>query len=612
MCQKEPDKFWQEIKILGPQKPRNIPMKVYVNNIVSNDKSTVLQVWQQEFQKLYNPELVQNATDVTFKNTISNLKHNIETNPEIFSYEENFVLNCPITIDEVRKACTSLKSKKTPGIDKIPNEVLKNKSLLNILQKLLSFCFEKGIVPDNWLKAIIKPIPKSGNKDPYVPLNYRGISLLSCVGKLYTSILGKRLTKYLDLLGIIAEEQNGFRAKRSCEDHIYSLTSIIQSRKEQNLDTFAAFIDFSKAFDSVNRDFLLYKLLNYNIQGKMYNAIKSLYMTTSSRLNLNGYLTEWFESMAGVRQGDNLSPLLFNIFLNDLVNELKSLNLGIKFGHLKICMLLYADDIVLISDNENHLQKMLSHVHTWCKKWQLSINTDKTQVVHFRKKTKQRSKYTFKIGQQIIQTVPKYKYLGIFVDEFLTFNDCAQILADSSGRALGAVVAKFKELSNCGYKSFVKLYNCNVVPVLSYGAAIWGFNMDKAAEKIHNQALRYFMGVNKYAPNMFLQGDSGWLPPKYIFHKAMLRYWNRLCSLDNSVIAKQIFNCVLHTGNTNSTWMNNVKQIFQALNLMSAYRDRRKVNLKICDIIFNTMTKDNWKLNILLKPKLCTYRLKRM
>ena len=89
----------------------------------------------------------------------------------------------------------------------------------------------------------------------------------------------------------------------------------------------------------------------------------------------------------------------------------------------------------------------------------------------------------------------------------------------------------------------------------------------------------------------------------------MLRYWNRLCTLDNSVIAKQIFNCTLHDNNATNTWMANVKQVFQSLSLMSAFRDKRKVNLKNCDIKFRTMTNENWKLNIMLKPKLRTYRL---
>ena len=394
-------------------------------------------------------------------------------------------------------------------------------------------------------------------------------------------MLSHRINQYLDVLGIIVEEQNGFRSKRSCEDHIFSLTSIIQHRKASKLDTFPAFIDMNKAFDSINRPLLLYKLLRYNIQGKMYNAIKALYCRTFSCINLNGHLTEWFESLVGVRQGDNLSPTLFNIFLNDLANELNAINLGIKMGDLKICMLLYADDIAIISENEQKLQKLLDHVHEWCKKWQLNLNIDKTQIVHFRKSQKQRTKFEFKIGLHKVMVVSKYKYLGTFLDEFLTFSENAQILADSAGRGLGSVFSKFKLFKDCGYRTYEKMYNTSVVPIFSYGAGIWGFNKDGPAEKIYNRALRYFLGVNKFTANLFLQGDSGWLPPKYVFYLSALRYWNKLCQFDNTRIPKQIFNWTFQF-KKHYTWVKNIQKVFDLLNMSSYFLERRKVDLNFC------------------------------
>ena len=101
------------------------------------------------------------------------------------------------------------------GVDEIPNEVLKCEKVHKILQTIFNYCFDKGTLPDSWCKAIIKPIPKGSGKDPYIPQNYRGISLLSCVGKLYTSIICNRINKYLEILGINAEAQKGFRSKKS-------------------------------------------------------------------------------------------------------------------------------------------------------------------------------------------------------------------------------------------------------------------------------------------------------------------------------------------------------------------------------------------------------------
>ena len=126
-------------------------------------------------------------------------------------------------MEEIGKACKKLKNRKSVGVDEITNEVLKCEKLHKILQTIFNYCFDKGTLPDTWCKAIVIPTLKGSGNDPYIPQNYRGISLLSCVGKLYTSILCNRINKYLDTLGVIAEEQNGICSKRSSEDHIYSL-----------------------------------------------------------------------------------------------------------------------------------------------------------------------------------------------------------------------------------------------------------------------------------------------------------------------------------------------------------------------------------------------------
>ena len=171
----------------------------------------------------------------------------------------NDVLNSPITFVEVRRSILLSKKNKTPGVDLIPNEVIKNPKICKALFTLFNFCFQNHIVPNLWLKSIVKPIPKNPEKSPYVPMNYCGISLISCIAKLYSSILNSRVSAYLEDSKILVEEQNGFRKGRSCEDHIFVLSSLIKSKKKQKIKVFfAAFIDMSKAFDCINRDFFCF------------------------------------------------------------------------------------------------------------------------------------------------------------------------------------------------------------------------------------------------------------------------------------------------------------------------------------------------------------------
>ncbi len=120
------------------------------------------------------------------------------------------------------------------GIDKIPNEVLKKHDVMLILFQLYVKCFDSGLEPSLWLKAVITPIPKSSTKDPFVPSNYRGISLLSWVCKVFSGIINRRISNYRELLDLFVDEQNGLRKNRSCTDHIYTFTSLISNRCSEN------------------------------------------------------------------------------------------------------------------------------------------------------------------------------------------------------------------------------------------------------------------------------------------------------------------------------------------------------------------------------------------
>ena len=133
---------------------------------------------------------------------------------------------------------------------------------------LFKICFNCGRIPSAWQKAIILcPIPKSAAKDPHIPLNYRGISLLSCIAKAYSSLLNRRIVIFCELTYAFSDEQNGCRHDRSCVDHIFSLTAIIRNRMAVNMPTFCCFIDMQKAFDWVDRKMLLYGKFTLSLIG---------------------------------------------------------------------------------------------------------------------------------------------------------------------------------------------------------------------------------------------------------------------------------------------------------------------------------------------------------
>ena len=212
---------------------------------------------------------------------------------------------------------------------------------------MFNVCFDSGCVLSNWGKGIINPIPKSNTADPRDPLSYRGITLAPATYKLYCSILNERLSKWINRNDVLVDEQNGFRKTRCTIDHVSSLTNLIETRQKLKLSTFAAFIDFKKAYDSINQTLLWKRLTQIGIRGKMFKSVQSLYQSVSSCVRISGLTTDWFDVTVGLRQGCPLSRLLFNCFINDLAQKIKAVGKGVSIDNgEQIRILLYADDVV--------------------------------------------------------------------------------------------------------------------------------------------------------------------------------------------------------------------------------------------------------------------------
>lgn len=274
----------------------------------------------------------------------------------------NVELNRVISEDEVVHAIKGLKNNKACGGDLIINEFLKysTSKLLPIFVSLFNIVFDSGCIPESWSEGFIVPIYKNKG-DPANADNYRGITVLSCFGKLFTCILNNRLNSYLENYNVLCEEQAGFRKQYSTNDHIFNLNCLIDLYLRCNKPLYCAFVDYKKAFDSVDRNTLWYKLLQQCIDGKLFKVIHSLYENAKSCVRLGCNSSSFFNSNVGVRQGVNLSPVLFSLFLNELTEFLSHSYDGLsniynavhifldteEFAvYFRLYLLLYADDTV--------------------------------------------------------------------------------------------------------------------------------------------------------------------------------------------------------------------------------------------------------------------------
>lgn len=241
--------------------------------------------------------------------------------------------------------------------------------------------YEKGEVAESFKHSIIFPLYKKG--DANVVENYRGLSFIDCIGKIFMGLLNDRISNWVNDNKIITEFQAGFRKQYSTVDNIFNLSCMVNLRiAEKNQKLYCFFVDFKAAFDTIDRKALFFKLSCLGASTKMIKVLKDLYSGTTASVWCREGLTESFTTTIGLRQGCICSPNLFSLFVNDLPNFLEG---GCKFGKEKINILMYADDVVLIAPTATVLQHMINRLENYCDLWNLCVNLDKSKVMVFRK-----------------------------------------------------------------------------------------------------------------------------------------------------------------------------------------------------------------------------------
>lgn len=493
------------------------------------------------------------------------------------SLHDDPILDGNITEDEVLKAIKSLKLGKSPGCDSITNEFLKCSAdvITPVLTKLFNVVLTTGQIPDEWVKGLIVPVFKKKG-DPEDVNNYRGITLLSCVGKLFTAILNTRLTEFIESRNILSENQAGFRRGHSTTDHVFLLKCLIDLYLSSGRKLYVAFVDYSKAFDMVWRLGLWQKLISYGIRGRTFRVIYNMYKGIKSSVLLNGRMSPEFPCFTGVRQGENLSPLLFSLFVNDIQDYLcnlgcNSLNLPVDNpfkNYLKLLVVLYADDTVLLSDTPEGLQQALNSLQQYCDEWKLKVNESKTKVIVFCKRKSQKP-VKFHLNNRQVEVVDTFVYLGVMFNYNGSFAKCRKYVVTKANRAMWALVKKCRRLS-LPLSVQLKLFDQTVVPILLFGCEIWGLENLKIIEAVHMKFCKLVLKVNKSTPSCMVLGELGRYPLEIIVKQRIVSFWGRLITGAENKYSSLIHSFCFDAHENNKcvlSWFRGVRNIFDELGL---------------------------------------------
>ncbi|MCW4343991.1 MAG: reverse transcriptase family protein [Candidatus Thiodiazotropha endolucinida] len=590
---KHASKFYKNTMNLSIRKYRNLRIQKLRSIKTSNPR---------EFWKLLNSFEHDNTCKAPlhglydYFKSVNDYQENARCEPLYVNPDSNNEeLNRPISECEVRAAIKQLNNNKSAGLDNIKNEHIKYTAChtIPIYTKLFNLIFDTAIIPESWSVGVIKPIYKKG--DPKLPQNYRPITILSCLGKLFTSVINNRLREFADKYDIIESCQAGFREKHSSADNIFIMKSLIDMARVNKSKLFTCFIDFKQAFDTVWRTGLWYKLNDRRINGKCLAVIQSIYKNVKSKVATHEGTTMYFPCLTGVRQGENLSPFLFSIYVNDLNHFLMSKNLNGStsefnsesiYIYLKIMILLYADDTVLFSDSEFDMQRALDHFYTYCNKWQLTVNVEKTKIVVF-SGGKQKS-YRFLFNGLELEVTNDYKYLGIWFTRGGSFLKAKTHLVEQANKAIFSLLKKIRRL-NLPLDMQLELFDKTIKPILLYGAEIWGFGNCDVIERVHLKYLKYIFKLKKSTPSHMIYGELGIFPLTLEIRHKVLSYWCKTISdsnietLGTQKLSTYVYSLIYNMQQSqklNSQWLSCVKEHLCKLGFSGIWENQNVNNIK--------------------------------
>ena len=478
---------WKAINnILKPKRSKNSA----INNESSADKE-LANAFNRHFSTIGKRISDTICSDVDFKNYLTDINL------------VNSFFFAPTTNHDIRAIINSLKNKPN-NIHNLSINILKQLSdiLSPILCKLINKSLTNGYFPKTLKIARVIPLPKVSN--PSNNDDYRGISILPLLSKIYEKVSHIQLYKYCIKHNIIFKDQYGFQSRKSTNNAIINQMQYLYKTIDSGNLVFSIFLDFKKAFDCVDHEILLAKLFVYGIRGVAHDWFRSYLSERKQYVNINNSKSELTPITHGVPQGSILGPLLFIIFINDLP---KSSSL---FKYV-----LFADDSTLSCSipqscpnrTASLINNALSNVNDWLNANKICLNGDKTKYIIFSYK-KSIELPIIKIGDNCIQETHSTKFLGVIFDKHLKFNEHIQYISTKISKSIGILYKLNKFLPHSVLKT---IYLSLIQPYLTYGIVAWHgttMNLTNILFTLQKKAIRavnflpYNTHTNDYFKNM--------------------------------------------------------------------------------------------------------------
>ena len=426
------------------------------------------------------------------------------------------------TAKDVKDLLSILNVNKAYGPDNISPKLLKEAapSITETLVKLFNMSLSKGIFPASWKLANVVPIYKKAEE--FFTSNYRPISLLSTIAKVFERVVFKYLFNYFRDNFMISIWQSGFLPGTSTVTQLIEVYDQFCKAVSKGKDIRVVFLDISKAFDRVWHEGLIYKLKGHGIRGTLLKWLMSYLKDRHQRVIINGATSEWGSVKAGVPQGSVLGPLLFLIFINDITHVIR---------HCKIR--LFADDTCLyieVDEPEQAAQALnddLTLIQEWANKWLINFSPPKTEDLLISNK-QDRPHPQLELNAQPIKKVSSHKHLGVHLTSDLSWSTHAEETAKKANRTLGIIRPLKNKLDR---KSLETLYTSFVRPIIEYADEVWDVPANnrhtlQVLDKVQKEAAKIVTGATALCTTEELNHEAGWQPlaERRCLHRANMMY----------------------------------------------------------------------------------------